>query len=250
MTDGDLEHLLIVCPALDHVRHRLHSLWCMKTVDCPPLHIFILKILGSCPKQQVKFILDSAACPEIVDMMQKYGQEIINRVMYLTRTWAFSIHRSKMKLLGRWPGFTKSDTHDINDDDNHIDDILTTVSTISTTNGFVFSGDATLPQVNSAVLNSSVPTFNLSHDQLPASVLLPSSQLNCPVILPVDTNGEEAVSRGGQEGEQVELGYLQGSCTGFQQPNADFQSFTTLYQLHNHQEGASSCVANLERSVT
>ena len=36
--DGDLEHLLIVYPALDHIRHRLHSLWCLKTVDCPPLH--------------------------------------------------------------------------------------------------------------------------------------------------------------------------------------------------------------------
>ena len=29
--------------------------------------------------------------------------EIQDRILYLTRTWAFSIHRKKLKLLGRWP---------------------------------------------------------------------------------------------------------------------------------------------------
>ena len=31
---GDLEHMLVVCPALENIRNRLHSLWCMKTVSC------------------------------------------------------------------------------------------------------------------------------------------------------------------------------------------------------------------------
>ena len=57
--DGDLEHLLIVCPALEHIRSRLHSLWCLKTVDCPPLHNLIISVLGSAPVIQVMFILDS-----------------------------------------------------------------------------------------------------------------------------------------------------------------------------------------------
>ena len=105
---GDLEHLLIVCPALDHIRHRLHSLWCLKTVDCPPLHSLVLRILGSSPKAQLKFILDSMACPELLSLAQFYGQEIIDRVMYLTRTWAFSIHKHKSILLGRWPEFTNT----------------------------------------------------------------------------------------------------------------------------------------------
>ena len=102
---GTLEHLLAVCPALEHIRHRLHSLWCLKTVDCPPLHSLILKILGSAPATQVRFILDSTASPDLLSLTQMHGPEIMDRVLYLTRTWAFSIHKHKLMLLGRWPEF-------------------------------------------------------------------------------------------------------------------------------------------------
>ena len=44
---GTLEHLLIVCPALEHTRHKLRSLWYLKTINCTPLHRLILEILGS-----------------------------------------------------------------------------------------------------------------------------------------------------------------------------------------------------------
>ena len=74
--DGDLKHLLIDCPALDHIRHRLHSLWCLKTVDCQPLHKLILRILGSSSETQVRFILDSVACPELIIICQLYGREM------------------------------------------------------------------------------------------------------------------------------------------------------------------------------
>ena len=103
---GDLEHLLIVCPALDHIRHRLHSLWCLKTANCPPLHSLIMRILGSSSGTQLKFILDSMAFPQLISLVQFYGQEILDRVMYLTRTWAFSIHKHKSILLGNWPEYT------------------------------------------------------------------------------------------------------------------------------------------------
>ena len=101
--DGDLQHLLVECPALDHIRHRLHSLWCLKTADCHPLHKLILSQLGSSPETQVRFILDCVACPEVIRLCQLYGREILDRVMYLTRTWAFAMHKHKMILLGRWP---------------------------------------------------------------------------------------------------------------------------------------------------
>ena len=108
---GDIVHLLIVCPALKHTRQRLHSMWCNKTLSCPPLHSLILKILGSTPDAQVRFILDSRACPDIILLKQVYGQEIENMVQYLTRTWAFAIHRHKMRLLGRWPETATQQRH-------------------------------------------------------------------------------------------------------------------------------------------
>ena len=39
---GDLEHLLTSCPALEHTRHQLHSLWCRKKGHLQPLHSLIL----------------------------------------------------------------------------------------------------------------------------------------------------------------------------------------------------------------
>ena len=111
---GDLLHLLIVCPALEHTRHRLHSLWCSKSADCPPLHSLVLRILGSSPESQVRFILDSTPCPELIKLIQMFGKEIQDRVLYLTRTWAFSIHRQKLKLLGRWPENPKKITTRLN----------------------------------------------------------------------------------------------------------------------------------------
>ena len=97
--------LLIVWPALQHIRHRLHSLWLLKCADCPPLQTLLMRILGSNPELQVKFILDSTSFPELIRLRQAYGQEIEHRVLYLTRTWAFAIHRAKLKLLGRWPEY-------------------------------------------------------------------------------------------------------------------------------------------------
>ena len=49
------------------------------------------------------FILDSVACPELIMLCQLYGREMLDRTMYLTRTWVFAIHKHKMILLGRLP---------------------------------------------------------------------------------------------------------------------------------------------------
>jgi hypothetical protein len=61
------------------------------------------KILGSNSETHVRFILVSTSLPEVIYLRQTLGQEKVDAVMYLTRTWAFAIHRQKMKMLGRWP---------------------------------------------------------------------------------------------------------------------------------------------------
>ena len=111
LVQEDLEHLLVVCPSMEHVRHRLHSLWCLKTADCPPLQRLIMQMLGSAPEILLRFILDSTALPQLITLVQVFGQEIQDRVCYLTRTWAFAIHRQKMKMLGRWPGYGRNNTN-------------------------------------------------------------------------------------------------------------------------------------------
>ena len=78
-----------------------HSLWCRKTVQLQPLHT--LQALGSTSEEQVRFILDCISNPTMMQLVQLHGQTVKGVVLYLTRTWAFSIHRQKLILLGRWP---------------------------------------------------------------------------------------------------------------------------------------------------
>ena len=102
---GTLEYLLIQCPALVGVRSQLQTLFSTKTIGFPSLHNLVMKkVLSSTATQQVKFILDASADAELLQLVQLHGQQVLDLVLYLTRTWAYCIHREKMILIGRWPG--------------------------------------------------------------------------------------------------------------------------------------------------
>ena len=101
---GDIEHLLVVCPALHHVRNCLVALWHDKTSEYPALYDLLTRILASNPTSIVSFILDPSSNPEIIGLSQSCGSPLLELVFYLTRSWAYSIHREKMIQTGRWTG--------------------------------------------------------------------------------------------------------------------------------------------------
>ena len=101
---GTLEHLLIECPALETTRERLRQMWLSRSAQFPPLYHFIQFILATPSSAQVQFILDPTAFPEMINLIQFYGQPLIDHVFYLVRTFAYNIHRQKLILIGRWPG--------------------------------------------------------------------------------------------------------------------------------------------------
>ena len=157
---GDLEHLLVSCPALNHTRHRLHSLWCKKTLHLQPLQFLIFEILGSPPAVQVKFILDCMSCLQLRQLVELYGQSVQDLILYLTRTWAYSIHRQKMILLGRWPA------------SNHVNQVNT------------LAADRNLVNENDTITNDLFVSGVTSTDdltgpgQLPTSLNTSSAQIN------------------------------------------------------------------------
>ena len=107
---GDLEHLLVSCPALQDDRDRLYKLWLHKSVDLPPLHDLLSRIMTGTAEEQVKFILNPNANTEVIALVQLYGQPILNHIMYLTRTIAYNLHRKKLILTGRWQKWQKVET--------------------------------------------------------------------------------------------------------------------------------------------
>ena len=77
-------------------------MWNIKTCHFPPL-----QVLSSPPAEQVKFILDFTSNPVVISLYQTYGETVIDLTLYLTRTWAYSLHRQKLILSGKWPPETQ-----------------------------------------------------------------------------------------------------------------------------------------------
>ena len=53
---------------------------------------------------QVQFILEPYTFPDIINLGCSYGQELLDHVLYLTRTYVYYIHREREILSGRWLG--------------------------------------------------------------------------------------------------------------------------------------------------
>ena len=100
---GDLKHLLLQCLALEPSRARLLKMWKMKTDDYPGLQKIIARVLSSSEDDQVQFILDPTVFPDMISLVQENGRSVLDHALYLTRTFAFYLHKQSLILLGRWP---------------------------------------------------------------------------------------------------------------------------------------------------
>ena len=68
------------------------------------LNIF-KSILQSSQEQQVQFFLDCSVIPEIIHAAQT-DHSILTLLFRSTRTWCYSLHRTRLKILGRWWNIT------------------------------------------------------------------------------------------------------------------------------------------------
>ena len=98
-TPGTLEHLLVECPALSQTRERLYQMWLERTVMFPTLHSTIRSLLESDNHQIVQFVLEPLAFTPIFENFKSHGINFTHQLAYLTRTFAFYMHREYQKLL-------------------------------------------------------------------------------------------------------------------------------------------------------
>ena len=93
-----LEHLLVSCSYYNQARVKLRRLWrsCRLTL----LTDLITKMMYGPPMSLVQFILDASVHPTIINLVQKYGQDILLTVFHLTRTWCYTLQRERLRLLG------------------------------------------------------------------------------------------------------------------------------------------------------
>ena len=95
-----LEHILLLCPSYDTARQQLHRLWC----DTEDSHVsdIVRYILSESSEVIIQFILDATTHPKVISLVQAYGQTKLQTIFHLTRTWCFTIHKIRLKMLGRW----------------------------------------------------------------------------------------------------------------------------------------------------
>ena len=98
---GSLEHLLLFCPALNEIREKMTILSLSVACESKVLeNIIYMAMNGVTVHKMVQFLLDCSSFPAIIHLRQTKDFHSIRRLFYLTRTWCYSLHRSRMTKLG------------------------------------------------------------------------------------------------------------------------------------------------------
>ena len=98
---GSLEHLLLYCPSLSETRLKMINL----VVDVASRNLviksFLVSILNDTDHtKMIQFLLDCSALPEVIHLEQHLGLSPLVDLFYISRTWCYNIHRSRMTQLG------------------------------------------------------------------------------------------------------------------------------------------------------
>ena len=93
-------HILVDCDSFIETRRNLCNLW----LSCADSNVLLLVVeaLSNSAEYFLQFILDCSVLPSVIRATQLYGSSVLEQLFYLTRTWCYTIHRKRMKILGRW----------------------------------------------------------------------------------------------------------------------------------------------------
>ena len=103
----DINHIIQHCQALNNTRDRLMV---FTRKYCEDKHTIQEIVQTHCAPDKTsfcQFLLDCSVLPDVIVAKQKDGPVILHHLFELTRIWCFSLHRDRLKLLNRWPAFTK-----------------------------------------------------------------------------------------------------------------------------------------------
>ena len=95
-----VKHIIIDCVAYNSIRNGLEQLW--KSSGEEVVYNLVCDALTRGDDYLLQFILDCSVLPSVIRAVQAHSKTILEKLFYLTRTWCFSIHRARMKNLGRW----------------------------------------------------------------------------------------------------------------------------------------------------
>ena len=102
----DLHHILALCPSLEPTRTSLREFTRQYSAQHSPcVQELLVKYLNPENPMFVQFLLDCTALYEVRAASQANGSVFLCQLFRVTRTWCNSIHRARLKILGRWTKF-------------------------------------------------------------------------------------------------------------------------------------------------
>ena len=97
----DINHIIITCDSLAETRRRLFKFTAMFVANKPILIPLIKAYLCSTENLLIQFMLDCSVLPLVISAFQKHGQTVHEHLFHISRTWCRSLHRDRLKMLGR-----------------------------------------------------------------------------------------------------------------------------------------------------
>ena len=100
----DIPHIILWCPSLTKIRQGLYE-YTLRYSSVLPLPLMAL-IRSKFHPDNVTFIdciLDCSTDPQIITTTQVLGRDVLYHAFAVSRTWAYVLHRERLRLLGLWP---------------------------------------------------------------------------------------------------------------------------------------------------
>ena len=95
---GNLQHILLVCPAYQSTRGRLFDLLLHRMAPYPEFCLLFKNLSESTLYTRLKLILDPSSLPEIIHLKQLLGPITLALAYYCSCTFPYGIHKQRLLL--------------------------------------------------------------------------------------------------------------------------------------------------------
>jgi hypothetical protein len=101
-TVEDLPHILASCAALKETREKLLRFTHNYCTNLPVIRRIVIDLCFPSSPHFCQFLLDCSSLPSVILAVQQHGSIIHDHLFQITRTWVYTLHKARMKKLGRW----------------------------------------------------------------------------------------------------------------------------------------------------
>ena len=98
---GNIQHMLLFCPAISDIRNRL-LMNLDSSSDMSDLAKSLIKNSFKSTEMATQLLLDPSVLSSAISIKQKQDPFIYQQLFKFSRSWCYSLHKSRMKLQGRW----------------------------------------------------------------------------------------------------------------------------------------------------